>query len=205
MSAVTKRSMMAGVAALGATAAIAQTTSSPVRAALQTDLGLITLELAIDKAPITTANFLRYVDERRLDGADFYRADKIGGSGDASTGLIQGGLQNHPEKILAPVAHESTLKTGLTHRDGVISLARFAPGTATCEFFICVGDQTYLDADPKASGDNEGYAAFGRVIDGLDVVRKILAAPVSATLGDGAMKGQMLDPVVPILSTRRTA
>ena len=201
MPTLTKRTLIAGAGALTATAALAQAPVAAPRVTLATPLGSLTLELALDRAPISAGNFLRYVDEKRLDGADFYRADKVGP--DATAGLIQGGLQNHPDKILAPIAHESTLKTGLSHRDGVISLARLAPGTATCEFFICVGDQTYLDADPRATGDNEGYAAFGRVTDGMDVVRKILAAPVSPTFGEGSMKGQMLDPVVPILSARR--
>ncbi len=201
MNKVTRRALLAGAGALSAVPAIGQTGPMSVKVALQTGLGLIILELAVDRAPITTSNFLRYVDEQRLDGADFYRAERIGSGGAA--GVIQGGLQNHPEKALAPIPHESTFKSGLSHRDGVVSLARYAPGTATCEFFICLGDQTYLDADPNAPGDNQGFAAFGRVVQGMDVARRILAAPVSATLGDGSMRGQMLDPVVPILSARR--
>jgi peptidyl-prolyl cis-trans isomerase A (cyclophilin A) len=84
-------------------------------------------------------------------------------------------------------------------------MARYAPGTATSEFFICVGDIVSLDADPSASGDNAGFAAFGRVAAGLDVARTILTSPVSPTAGEGAMKGQMLAPEIAILSARRAA
>ncbi len=196
---LTKRSLLAGAGALTATSAMAQT-GGQARVALETALGTITVELASDKAPITAGNFMRYVLTKRLDGAYFYRAMKNAGAPD--TGLIQGGVQGNPLKVLPPIAHESTTATGLTHKDGVISLARYAPGTGTCEFFICIGDQPYLDANPSAPGDNQGFAAFGRVTDGMDVARKILASPVSPTAGEGAMKGQMLDPVVVITSAK---
>jgi peptidyl-prolyl cis-trans isomerase A (cyclophilin A) len=120
-------------------------------------------------------------------------------------GLIQGGLQNDPAKVLPPIAHESTTTTGLRHTDGVISMARYDPGKAASEFFICVGDEPSLDADPTQTGDNQGFAAFGKVAEGMDVVRRILLSPTSPTKGEGAMKGQMLDPVIPILSARRVA
>ncbi len=200
MANMSKRAVLAGLGALATTAAAPAPT--PVRVALQTALGPITLELAADKAPLTCANFLRYVDAARLDGAAFYRSVRIVGATD--TGLIQGGVRGDPARLYPPIAHESTLQTGLSHKDGVISLARYAPGSATCEFFICVGDQPYLDADPAAPGDSLGFAAFGRVVDGADTVRRIHAAPTSATLGEGVMKGQMLDPVVTIVSARRT-
>ncbi len=196
---LTKRSLLAGAGALTATSAMAKT-GGQARVALETALGTITVELASDKAPITAGNFMRYVLTKRLDGAYFYRAMKNAGAPD--TGLIQGGVQGNPLKVLPPIAHESTTATGLTHKDGVISLARYAPGTGTCEFFICIGDQPYLDANPSAPGDNQGFAAFGRVTDGMDVARKILASPVSPTAGEGAMKGQMLDPVVVITSAK---
>jgi peptidyl-prolyl cis-trans isomerase A (cyclophilin A) len=118
-------------------------------------------------------------------------------------GLIQGGLQNDPAKLLPPIAHESTLQTGLSHTDGTISLARYAPGTATSDFFICAGNFTSLDADPNLPGDNLGFAAFGKVIEGMDVVRKILGSPTSPTKGaDAGMTGQILEPPVPIVSAR---
>ncbi|MBA3811079.1 MAG: peptidylprolyl isomerase [Caulobacteraceae bacterium] len=193
--------VLASLAATIAAPALSQPGAARIRVALTTGAGVITLELAADKAPVTAANFLRYVDQKRFDGASFYRAMKNAGA--PQTGLVQGGLQNNPAKTLPPVAHESTAASGLSHKDGTISVARYAPGTAASEFFICVGDQPYLDADPSAPGDNQGFAAFGRVAGGMDVARAILAAPVSATAGEGAMKGQMLEPAVRIVSARR--
>lgn len=186
--------------ALGA-AGLVRADTSAVRVTLMTGLGAITLDLAADKAPLTVANFLRYVDAKRFDNTAFYRAVHAGlGS---STGLVQGGLRNDPARVYPPIAHESTTTTGLHHVDGTISMARYAPGSAASEFFICVGDQPYLDADPGQPGDNLGFAAFGRVAEGMDVARAILAAPTSPTEGEGVMKGQMLSPVVPIVSARR--
>ena len=206
-----KRAFLAGAGALAATGAAAQNPANQtpaslapgatVRVALQTALGVITLELATAAAPITSANFLHYVDAARLDGASFYRASK---TGDAPlSGLIQGGLRNAVGQPFPPIAHESTTQTGLTHTDGVISMARYAPGSAASEFFICIGGQTYLDADPKAAGDNLGFAAFGKVVLGLDVARAILEAPTSPTAGEGVMKGQILEPPVAITAARR--
>ena len=171
-----------------------------VRVALSTAHGVIIVELYKDKAPITAGNFLRYVDEGRMSHATFYRASHPPGMTDY--GMLQGGLQNDPKYVLKPIAHESTLKTGLSHTDGAISLGRHAPGTATSDFFICVGDQTYLDADPKAKGDNAGFAAFGYVVQGMDVVKKMMGLPRSPTAGIGVMKGEMLKTPVPIKARR---
>jgi peptidyl-prolyl cis-trans isomerase A (cyclophilin A) len=168
---------------------------------LRTGQGLIVLELFADKAPITSANFLAYVDARLYDGATIYRALHTPGA--PTTGLIQGGARLDPARAIAPIAHESTRQTGLSHKDGALSLARRAPGTATSDFFICVGDAPYLDADPGAPGDNLGFAAFGHVADGMDIARRILALPTSPTAGGPDMAGQMLDPPVPIVSARR--
>jgi peptidyl-prolyl cis-trans isomerase A (cyclophilin A) len=199
----TRRAVIAGAGALAATTATAQTAPAPAlpRVVLQTGAGPITIELAADKAPITSANFLRYVDAKRYDHGVFYRAMNLAPS--PPTGLIQGGVKNDPGKAFAPIAHESTKLTGLSHKDGAVSMARYAPGTATSEFFVCLGDIVSLDADPSQPGDNQGFAVFGHVVDGMDTVRKILAAPVSATAGEGAMKGQMLAPEIPIPSARR--
>jgi peptidyl-prolyl cis-trans isomerase A (cyclophilin A) len=173
-----------------------------VRVVLTTSYGPIVLALEKERAPVTTAYFLKYVDQKRLDGVAFYRAyDALK---DGSVGLIQGGVQSDPKRLLPPVAHEPTSKTGLSHTDGAISLARLAPGTATANFFIIVGQgmQT-LDAQPQGKGDPDGYAVFGHVVEGMDVVKKILTSPVSPTLGEGAMKGQMLAEPVKILTARR--
>jgi peptidyl-prolyl cis-trans isomerase A (cyclophilin A) len=204
------RSMMLAFATLGALSASAQDAppappSSPASApatvsiVMTTSEGPITLALEKERAPLTTANFLRYVDQKRLDGVTFYRAMKLG----AEAGLIQGGPQGDPKRILKPVLHEPTTTTGLSHVDGTISLARFAPGTATADFFITVGPVLSLDANPAAAGDRAGFAAFGHVVEGMDVVKRILAAPTSATAGVGVMKGQMIAAPVKILTVRR--
>ena len=198
-----RRDVLAGAGALIASPVLAQTSPGVVRVALTTGQGLITLELFSDKAPITTANFLRYVDERLYDRATIYRALTTPGA--PGTGLIQGGARFDPARPHKPIAHESTTQTGLSHKDGTISLARLAPGTATSDFFICVGDAPGYDADPTAPGDNLGFAAFGHVAEGMDVVRAILALPTSATKGPPGMVGQMLDPPVPLITTRRVA
>lgn len=173
------------------------------RIALVTEMG--TIELALDgaHAPVSTANFLRYVDAKRFDGIAFYRAMHLAW-GDQPNGLLQGGLRD-PRRLFPPIAHEPTSQTGLSHTAGAISMARNAPGTATADFSIMLSDITGLDADPK-SADPEaqaGYAVFGKVTAGMDVVRKIWDSPISQTLGEGVMRGQMLEAPVKILTARR--
>ncbi|MBN8551893.1 MAG: peptidylprolyl isomerase [Caulobacterales bacterium] len=164
------------------------------RVALQTSLGTIVIELETVRAPITAANFLAYVDQGRLEGTTFYRAMQ----GYGGSGLIQGGTNQDRERTLPPIPHEPTTQTGLSHVEGAVSMPRFEPGTAAGDFTIMVGNMTYLDARPAADGDNLGYAVFGRVVQGMEVVRAILAAPVSATEGEGVMLGQMLEPRIVI-------
>lgn len=207
-----RRNILIGAGLLAAlpAAALAQTEppapapKPPVYVALDTPQGRIVIELAVAQAPITTANFLRYVDRKLYDKATFFRASRAPSAVDY--GLIQGGLQGIG--ALPPVAHEPTTQTGLKHVDGTVSIARTAPGTATSDFFICIGDAPYLDADPKApngaqGGDNLGFAAFGRVVQGMDVAKKILALPTPGKAINPVMKGQILDPPVPITSARR--
>jgi peptidyl-prolyl cis-trans isomerase A (cyclophilin A) len=182
--------------------AIAQTPAAPptaerIRVAIETTAGTILAETD-PRAPVTSANFLRYVDERRFDGTDFYRGMEVG----PTAGLIQGGTSGAPERVLPPIAHEPTSETSLSHTDGALSMARFDPGTATGDFFIIVGNLGTLDAGRGTPGD-PGFAVFGRVVEGMDVVRRILAGPKSATEGEGFMRGQMLDPPVRIVSVRR--
>lgn len=172
-----------------------------VRVTLQTAEGPIVLELEKERAPITTANFLRYVDQKRFDGATFYRAMKL--TPDGAYGLVQGGTRGDPKRTLKPVAHEPTSRTGLSHTDGAVSMARGAPGSAAGDFFISIGALTSLDADPSKPGDNQGFAVFGRVAEGMDVVRKIMSAPTSPTEGEGAMKGQIIAAPIRIMSARR--
>lgn len=172
---------------------------------MQTELGMITLAIETERAPVTAGNFLRYVDQKRLDGALFYRAMKVGDSGEL--GLVQGGLRGDPRRVLKPIAHESTFVTGLSHVSGAISMARAAPGTANADFFIMIGDLTTLDAQQadSATGREEdpGYAVFGRVTEGMEVVRALLGQTISATLGPEVMRGQMIEKPVKILSVRR--
>lgn len=171
--------------------------AASVRVVLTTSEGPITLELD-RRAPVTTANFLRYLDAKRLDGITFYRAMNLG----PDSGLIQGGVRD-AARLYPPIAHEPTSTTGIKHLDGTISLARAAPGSARADFFITVGAMPSLDADPAQPGDNLGFAAFGRVVEGMDVVRRILAAPTSPTKGEGVMRGQMLAAPVRIVSARK--
>lgn len=200
------RRTLIGLAAAFALSAAAQAQAPPVLALkplpqvkIETPQGDIVVELAVDKAPITARNFLKYVDRGLFNGATFYRASRPPGYTATDYGSIQGGLQNDPKKVLPPIAHEPTTRTGLKHENGTISMGRHAPGTAQADWFICVGDMGYLDADPK-DPKNPGFAAFGHVVSGMDVVQKILGLPVDPNRGEGAMKGEML--VKPVRITR---
>jgi peptidyl-prolyl cis-trans isomerase A (cyclophilin A) len=183
-----------------AEAPAAQTELVPV--AIDTSLGRIVIGLDKTHAPITTANFLHYVDTHRFDGETFYRAMHTPDSNGADGGLIQGGVRSNALKLYAPIAHEPTSQTGLHNVAGAISMANAGPGTARADFFILLSDMPGLDAGGYG-GDANGFAAFGHVIEGMDVVKKIWASPVSATKGEGAMKGQMLDPPVKIIKAER--
>lgn len=170
------------------------------RVALVTSMGRIVIEVDTAHAPITARNFLRYVDARRYDGQQFYRTMKVGDN----QGLIQGGIVTDGRLLYPPIAHESTSQTGLTHVAGAISAPRGAVGTARSDFTIMASDLHYLDAGPDSgSGDGLGFAVFGRVVEGMDIVRAILNASTSPTEGQGVMRGQMLMPRVRIISARR--
>ena len=194
----TRRHLLAAAALLAAGPAWAQPSRTRVR--LETAKGVILVELADDKAPVTVANFLHYVDTGRMDAAVFYRASRAPGA--PTVGLIEAGVKD-PAKLFPPIAHESTLMTGLRHLDGTLSMARFAPGTATSDFSIVCGDAPYLDARPQDPGDNLGYAAFGQVIEGMDVARAILAMPTTSSATAPGMEGEIIDPPVKFLSARR--
>jgi peptidyl-prolyl cis-trans isomerase A (cyclophilin A) len=172
-------------------------TADLVPVALDTSAGRIVVALDRLHAPITAANFLRYVDARRLDGESFYRSVRIGDGG-----LIQGGVRSDTRKLFPPIAHEPTSKTGLKNVAGAIVMAMLRPGTAQADFFILASDTPSYDAGAPG-GDADGFAVFGHVVEGMDVVKKILAAPTSPTLGEGVMKGQMLDPPVKIIKAAR--
>jgi peptidyl-prolyl cis-trans isomerase A (cyclophilin A) len=153
--------------------------------AIHTDLGVIKVEIFEVQAPATARNFLCYVDAGLFKGASFYRVVRLDNqpNNDVKIGVIQGGLQFSDErKIFPPVEHETTAKTGILHKDGVLSMARDAPGSATSEFFICVGDQPELDYGGKRNPDGQGFAAFGRVSEGQDLVRKIQTLPAGGQM-----------------------
>jgi peptidyl-prolyl cis-trans isomerase A (cyclophilin A) len=176
-----------------------------VKVRLETDAGNIILQLDGRHAPITTANFLAYVDQHRFDGITFYRASRTPRT--PGRGFIQGGIRRNAMLGLPPIAHEPTSRTGLRHVDGTISMARLEPGSAMGDFFIVSGAMPSMDAGQTrpSSGnhDREGYAAFGRVVEGMDIVRRILAGPTIANAGAGALRGQMLERPVRIVRAAR--
>lgn len=195
-----------GIAAQGQTPApssaedpVAAPSPALVHVLMQTSVGDIHLALEEERAPVTTKNFLRYVDAKRLDGMTFYRAMRLDEEG--RYGLVQGGLRGDPAREFGKIAHEAPAVTGLSHVDGAISMAHLTPGTAASDFFIIIGDLVSLDG--KGTPEDPGYAVFGRVTQGMDVVRAILEQPRDPEAGEGIMKGQMLAPPVKVLAVRR--
>lgn len=144
-----------------------------------TDFGDIELELYPEKAPKTVAAFLSYIDSGYFNKAAFYRVLKTEGLSGDNYGIIQGGRwqTDSTGPSLPGIEHESTRLTGLSHKSGTLSLARTKPGTANTEFFICIGDQTQFDHGNENGGDQEGFAAFGKVVKGMKVVRSIQDQP----------------------------
>ena len=181
--------------------AVAQTAASVpaakddlVRVAIETEKGRIVLALDKDRAPVTTANFLAYVDKHWFDGQPFYRAFKYGGGG-----VIQGGVRDGARQ-LPPIAHEPTSRTGLKNKAWTVAMANAGAGTARSDFFIMTTDIASFDAQ----GSDIGFAAFGHVVEGQEVVKAILASPVSPTKGaENGMKGEMLEPAIKILKAER--
>ena len=167
-----------------------------VRVRLVTSAGAIVLALDTRRAPLTSANFLAYVDDGRFEGTSFYRAARRKPA--PKFGFVQGGIQLDLRRVIAPLKLEPTSQTGLRHVDGTISMAHGANfDGATGNFSIMVGDNPFLDARPG----NRGFAAFGRVIAGMDVVKRILALPTGG--GTGPMRGQMILKPVKILKAQR--
>jgi peptidyl-prolyl cis-trans isomerase A (cyclophilin A) len=165
------------------------------RVRIETSLGRIVVELDATHAPVTTANFLRYVDAGRYDGGLIHRAVTMANqpNNKVKIEVIQG-RPNQNQKEFPPIPLERTNKTGLRHKDGTLSMARDGPNTATGDFFICIGDQPSLDYGGARNPDGQGFAAFGRVIEGMDVVRKIQRQPSNA---------QQLTPPIEIREARR--
>ena len=164
---------------------------------METELGSIQMVLYPDRAPITVSNFLMYVDENRYKDFHFYRVVHMENQpdNDVKIEVIQGGLgfDKHPME-LPTILHETTDKTGIRHLNGTLSMARLEPGTASSEIFICINDQPELDFGGKRNPDGQGFAAFGKVISGMDVVRKIQLLPET---------NQILDKVVKVNSIQR--
>ena len=168
-----------------------------VRIVIQTDKGEIEAELDAARAPLTTANFLRYVDAGRYEGGFFHRALRPANQRGKAHPIevIQGGVApRHKDAEFPAVKLERTRDTGLRHVDGALSLAREGPDSATSHFFICIGAQPALDYGGLRNPDGQGFAAFGRVVSGMDVVRRIQA---------GELQGDKLTPPVRILRILR--
>jgi peptidyl-prolyl cis-trans isomerase A (cyclophilin A) len=182
--------------------ACASLVARPLRAAesgatvsLRTSLGDVEIEVDAARAPVSAANFLRYVDGGHYEGGRFHRTVRLDNQPGKSVliEVVQAGV-NPARPDLEPIRLERTRDTGLRHRDGTVSMARALPDSATSDFFVCIGDQPELDFGGKRNPDGQGFAAFGRVVEGMDVVRRIQRAPAD---------GQALTPPVPILSARR--
>ena len=168
--------------------------AKPVRVLLHTTLGDIELELDAAHAPKTTANFLRYVEAGLYNGGEFHRTVTMNNQpqNNVKIQVIQGGIPTEREKdVFPPISIERTSQTGIKHTDGTVSMARSEPDSATSDFFICVGDQPELDFGGKRNPDGQGFAAFGKVIRGMDVVRKIHGSPA---------EGQKLTPSIRIIN-----
>jgi peptidyl-prolyl cis-trans isomerase A (cyclophilin A) len=171
--------------------------SSLPQVKMKTELGDIIIEIDTVNAPVTATNFLKYIDNKIINSAFFYRVVRMDNqpNNEIKIEVIQGGLGFDESPLsLAPIEHETTDITGILHKDGVISMARMEPGTASSEIFICVGDQPELDFGGKRNSDGQGFAAFGKVIKGMDVVREIQTKPD---------KEQMLVTPVNILEVER--
>ncbi len=147
-----------------------------VKIEIKTEIGSIIAELSPEKAPITCENFIKYIQNNKFDSSFFYRTVRMDNqpNNNVKIEVIQGGLGfGTSETQYEPIVHETTKETGILHKDGVLSMARSKPGTASSEFFICIGDQPELDFEGKRNPDGQGFATFGKVVKGMEVVKKI--------------------------------
>jgi peptidyl-prolyl cis-trans isomerase A (cyclophilin A) len=178
--------------------------AASVRVEMTTSLGVIEMEIYTGAAPITATNFMRLVDGSHMDGGSFYRAvSPENDNGSPIISVIQGGLGD-AESPFPPIAHETTADTGLLHVDGAVSMARADVGTASTELFICIGDQPALDFGATRNPDGQGFAVFGRVVRGMDVVNAIHTQPADTPTESAYMAGQILEEPVAIISIRRS-
>ena len=171
---------------------------------IETGVGVIVVELYADKAPVTVANFLRYVDEKRYDNGKFYRVVRMDNQSTSPVKIevIQGGLQSDSTKMLPPIPQETTNKTGILHVDGAISMARGKPESGASEFFICINDQPELDFGGKRNPDGQGFAAFGKVVKGMEVVRKIQQGQTGQPGPTNAFSNPMQLLIKPVMITK---
>ena len=185
--------------------ALVSTQSKAVRVRVQTELGDIVIEVDPVKAPGTTANFLKYVDGGHYDGGTFHRTVKMDNQPESAVKIevIQAGVNpDRAKQGLPAIPLERTSVTGLLHKDGVVSMARGGPDSATSGWFICINDQPSLDFGGNRNPDGQGFAAFGHVVSGMDVVRKIQNAPSSTTRTTNA-EAQRLTPPIKIVKVSR--
>lgn len=193
-----------GVVVLAALSGALQAQSNP-RVRVQTELGDIVLELDVARAPITTANFLKYVDAGHYDGGTFHRTVRLDNQPESAVKIevIQAGVAaDRAKQGFPPIALERTNTTGILHKDGVVSMARGAPDSATSGWFITINDQPSLDFGGARNPDGQGFAAFGRVVSGMDVARKIQASPSSTNTSTNA-EAQRLTPPIKIVKVSR--
>ena len=188
---------LASAAAMPFGVVVAQGSEGSVAVTLRTAMGDIDLELYADRAPITVANFLAYLDAGHYNGGGFYRVVRYDNdNGNPKIEVIQGGVNDGGRGAFPPIAHESTKDTGLLHVNGAISMARGGVGTATSEFFICVGDQPGLDHGESRNADMQGFAVFGQVVGGMDVVTAINRIEARAPSDSEYTQGQILEESV---------
>lgn len=193
------------LSAVVAATALVSTQSKSIRVRVQTELGDIVLEVDPVKAPGTTTNFLKYVDAGHYDGGTFHRTVKMDNQPESPVKIevIQAGVNaDHAKSGFPPIPLERTSVTGLLHKDGAVSMARGGPDSATSGWFICINDQPSLDFGGARNPDGQGFAAFGHVVSGMDVVRKIQAAP-SSTNRTTNTEAQKLTPPIKIIKVSR--
>jgi peptidyl-prolyl cis-trans isomerase A (cyclophilin A) len=198
--------LLTGSLALAPSGAWAQApTPGSERVRVQTELGDIVIEVDTTRAPVTAANFLAYVDGGHYDGGTFHRTVRLDNQPESTIKIevIQAGVNPDKSKAgFAPIALERTNVTGLRHKDGVVSMARGAPDSANSGWFICINDQPSLDFGGMRNPDRQGFAAFGRVVSGMDVVRRIQAAPSSSNRTTNT-EAQKLTPPIRIVKAAR--
>lgn len=198
--------LITAIFALFGTFILAACSKAPERPAvmMETTAGNIEIEVYTDKAPISAADFLLYVDKKYYNGEGFYRVVRADNDPrDMGMSLIQGGRLDS-EPLTDPIAHELTKDIGLSNTEGVVSMARLEPGTGSAAyFFINIGDNSFLDYDGERNPDGQGYATFGKVTAGMDVVRAIQAMEAKGVSGDNVTTGQILSQPVKIVKAYR--